>query len=94
MFVINVAWSSDSSQKHNMADDRTKRLLLNDPDVVGSRLTNLERTIQDLRKVTVQQAQSISQLQGDLTLMKSKQIYKLFAIYCTDRKSIQQFFVE
>ena len=21
MFVINVAWSSDSSQKHNMADD-------------------------------------------------------------------------
>lgn len=94
MFVINVAWSSDSSQKHNMADDRTKRLLLNDPDVVGSRLTNLERTIQDLRKVTVQQAQSISQLHGDLTLMKSKQICKLFAIYCTDRKSIQQFFVE
>ena len=67
MFVINVAWSSDSNQKHNMADDRTKRLLLNDPDVVGQRLTNLERTIQDLRKVTVQQAQSISQLQGNLT---------------------------
>lgn len=111
MFVFNVAWSSDSSQKHSMSDDRTKRLLLNDPDVVGARLTNLERTIQDLRKVTVQQAQSISQLQGDLTreqnaisqlqgdltreknvisqlqaelrLMKSKQIYKLFAIYCT-----------
>ena len=104
MFVINVAWSGDSSQKHNMSDDRTKRLLLNDPDVVGTRLTNLERTIQDLRKVTVQQAQSISQLQGDLTreqnftsqlqaelrLMKSKQICKLFEIYCTDRKSIQQ----
>lgn len=71
MFVINVTRSSDSSQKHNMADDRTKRLLLNDPDVVGARLTNLERTIQDLRKVTVQQAQSISQLHGDLTREKN-----------------------
>ena len=67
MFVFNVVWSSDSSQKHNMSDERAKRLLLNDPGVVGTRLTNLERTIQDLRKVTVQQAQSISQLQGDLT---------------------------
>ena len=120
MFVINI-WSKVSSQKHNMADDRTKRLLLNDPDVVGTRLTNLERSIQDLRKVTVQQAQSISQLQGDLTreknvisqlqrdltreesftsqlqaelrLMQSKRIGRLFAIYCTDRKLIQQFFV-
>jgi hypothetical protein len=44
---------------------------LNDPDVVGTRLTNLERSIQDLRKVTVQQAQSISQLQGDLTREKN-----------------------
>lgn len=109
MFVISVAWSSDSSQKHNMADDRAKRLLLNDPDVVGTRLTNLERTIQDFRKVTVQQAQSISQLQGDLTreqnvisqlraelnIIKGKRIYvNYLKVIVLKENSVKQSFVE
>lgn len=34
--------------------EESKRLLLNDPDVIGSRLSNIEKSMQEMTKVTTQ----------------------------------------
>ncbi|CAG2242398.1 unnamed protein product [Mytilus edulis] len=49
--------------------DRHKRLLLNDPDVINSRLINLEKSMQDVVRLTQQQQtmqSTIAQLQNAL----------------------------
>ncbi|CAG2216181.1 unnamed protein product [Mytilus edulis] len=50
---------------------KTKRLLLNDPDVIGSRLSNLEKSIQEMKaefgQEKAQMQATISQLQTALT---------------------------
>lgn len=50
---------------------KTKRLLLNDPDVIGSRLSNLEKSIQEIKaefgQEKAQMQTTISQLQKALT---------------------------
>ncbi|CAG2242397.1 unnamed protein product [Mytilus edulis] len=52
--------------------DRHKRLLLNDPDVINSRLVNLEKSMQDIVRLTQQQQTTIAQLQTELAQEKEK----------------------
>ncbi|XP_071134417.1 uncharacterized protein [Mytilus edulis] len=52
--------------------DHYKRLLLNDPDVINSRLVNLEKSMQDIVRLTQQQQTTIAQLQTELAQEKEK----------------------
>ncbi|VDI06995.1 Hypothetical predicted protein [Mytilus galloprovincialis] len=55
--------------------DHYKRLLLNDPDVINSRLIHLEKSMQDMVRLTQQQQtmqSTIAQLQSELAQEKEK----------------------
>lgn len=66
---------------------KTKRLLLNDPDVIGSRLSNLEKSIQEMKaefgQEKAQMQATISQLQTALTHVTKGKHYTYKMLYIT-----------
>jgi hypothetical protein len=56
-------------------------------------VSGLQADLDQLQRDLTREESFTSQLQAELRLMQSKRIGRLFAIYCTDRKLIQQFFV-
>ena len=56
----------------NANAEKSKRLLLNDPDIVHARLSQLEKKQQEMSGQISQQKGQISQLQGELNTEKTK----------------------
>lgn len=73
LYIVQIGIANTENHDHH------KRLLLNDPDVLNSRIANLEKSMQDLVRLTQQQhiqntnmQSTITQLQTELAQEKEK----------------------
>ncbi|CAG2217820.1 unnamed protein product [Mytilus edulis] len=72
--VLCLVWIVQFQLTNTVNEVQHKRLLLNDPDVINSRLINLEKSMQDVVRLTQQQQimqSTIAQLQTQNTNMQS-----------------------
>ncbi|VDI44163.1 Hypothetical predicted protein [Mytilus galloprovincialis] len=72
--VLCLLWIVQFQLTNTVNEVQHKRLLLNDPDVINSRLINLEKSMQDVVRLTQQQQimqSTIAQLQTQNTNMQS-----------------------
>jgi uncharacterized protein YlxW (UPF0749 family) len=71
-YRITLAFSLISLSRQN--ERESKRLLLNDPDVILARLTNMEQKMAQLQTENVNLQQTMAQIQTELTEEKTKNV--------------------
>ena len=72
LFRIGLAFIQFSLSRQNERD--SKRLLLNDPDVILARVTNMEQKMTQVQTQNVNLQQTMAQIQTELTEEKTKNV--------------------
>lgn len=69
MILLNIVQTGIANTENQ---DHHKRLLLNDPDVINSRIANLEKSIQDMVRLTQQQQTQNTNMQSTITQLQKE----------------------